>query len=276
VSAAGTAVAPPDVAAAQWCSGRLRHVREVPFRHAFEYRLRMLLLDLDRLDEAFADCRWCRLDRLGLSSFHRKDHLGGGPDLAGEARQRVEDALGIRPEGRVWLLAQPRFLGFGFNPVSFVFCTASKDDGPEGPLVAILLEVRNTPWNERHVYVLDARDQTGPYRFETDKTFHVSPFLPMDMRYRFRFDFTQDRLRVTKENRADGNRAFAAFMDLKRGPLTASGVAAGIAGLPPTTIKVMAAIYWQALRLWMRGAKYHPHPPRGRDGRELPHGRKHH
>ncbi len=265
-----------EAAPAQWCSGRLRHVREMPFRHAFEYGLRMLLLDLDRLDEAFADCRWCRLDRRGLASFHRKDHLGGGPDLAGEVRQRVEDELGFRPEGRLWLLAQPRLLGFGFNPVSFVFCTASKDDGPEGPLVAILLEVRNTPWNERHVYVLDARGQTAPYRFETDKTFHVSPFLPMDMRYRFRFDFGQDDLKVTKENLDDGSRAFAAFMHLKRGPLTTSGVLAGILRLPPTTIKVMVAIYWQALRLWLRGAKYYPHPPRGRDGRELFHGRKHH
>lgn len=269
---AGTVTA----ASAEWCSGRLRHVREQPFRHVFEYRLRMLLLDLDRLDESFAACRWCRLDRPGLASFHRADHFDGSTDLAAEVRRRVEVELGFRPQGRVWLLTQPRLLGVGFNPVSFVFCTAEPHAGPEGALDAILLEVRNTPWNERHVYVLDARDQTAPYTFETDKTFHVSPFLPMDMRYRFRFDLRQDRLRVTKENLADGKRAFVAFMDLKREPMGSVGLLGSILSLPPTTIKVVAAIYWQALRLWLRGAKYHPHPPRGRDGREWLHGRKHH
>lgn len=252
-------------AALELCSGRVRHVREAPFRHAFSYRMRMLLLDLDRLEEAFAGQRLMRLDRWGPVSFRRRDHLDGGPDLAASVRSRVETELGFRPSGRVWLLAQPRLLGFGFNPVSFVFCTAAGGDGPESAIEAILLEVSNTPWNERHVYALDCRNQDGPYRLESDKAFHVSPFLPMDMRYRFRFDLDAARLRVTKENWQEGTRVFAAHMDLERRPLTNAGLAAGMAGTLPTTIKVFAAIYWQALRLALRGARYHPHP-RGRAG----------
>lgn len=227
--------------------------------------MRMLLLDLERLDEAFAGRRLMRLDRFGLVSFRRSDHLDGGPDLAASVRDRVETELGFRPGGRVWLLTQPRMLGFGFNPVSFVFCTAPGGGGPERAIEAILLEVSNTPWNERHVYVLDCRGQSSPYRLECDKSFHVSPFLPMDMRYRFRFDLGDSHLRVTKENWQDGVRVFAAHMDLERRPLTRAGLAAGLAGTLPTTVKVFTAIYWQALRLVLRGARYHPHP-RGRAG----------
>ncbi len=262
-------------AAVELCSGRVRHVREAPFRHAFDYRMRMLLLDLDRLDEAFAGRRLARLDRWGLVSFRRSDHLDGGPDLAASVRTRVETDLGFRPTGRIFLLTQPRVLGFGFNPVSFVFCTAAGGGGPEDPLQAVLLEVSNTPWNERHVYTLDCRDRTGPYRLESEKSFHVSPFMPMDMRYRFRFDLSAGHLRITKENWQAEERVFVAHLDLERRPLTRAGLAAGIAGMPPTTLKVFAAIYWQALRLTLRGARYHPHP-RGRDDKEMVHGRKHH
>lgn len=255
--------------------GRLRHVRERPFRHVFEYRMRMLLLDLDYLSEALPPSGPYRLDRPGVLAFHRRDHLGGGPDPATDARDRVQAELGFRPAGTVWLLAQPRFLGVGFNPVSFILCTEQPGAGPGEALSAILLEVRNTPWNERHVYVLDCRGRPRPQHFELDKDFHVSPFLPMDMRYRFRFDVQADRLRIGKENHDAAGRVFAAFMDLERQPARAGGWLTEVLATPPTTVKTLAAIYWQALRLWLRGARFHPHP-RGRDGQEPLDGREHH
>lgn len=249
--------------AAELCSGRVRHLREAPFRHGFDYRVRMLLLDTERLEDVFRG-RWLwGLDRFNVAGFHRTDHLDGGPDLAASARRRVESELGFLPEGKVWLLTQPRFLGFGFNPVSFYFLTAPGETRP-GPLLdAILLEVSNTPWNERHVYAMDCRGRSAPWRFELDKAFHVSPFLPMDMRYRFRFDLDDDSINVTKENWQDGVRLFTAFMGLTREPLRATGMARALAGIPPTTLKVFGAIYWQALRLKLRGARYHSHPAGG-------------
>lgn len=242
------------------CSGRVWHVRRTPFRHGFDYGVHMLLLDLDDLDSAFAVHPLWSLDAPNVGSFRTADHLGGparGASLAGRARAFVRERLGFEPGGAVRLLAHPRYLGFGFNPVTFHFCHETRE--PDSALEAIVLEVSNTPWNERHVYVLDCRDQAGPFEFELDKRFHVSPFLPMDMRYRFRFAFEGARLEIVKQNFAGEDCAFAARMALEREPLTRGALTRALLGVP-MTLKVVGAIYWQALRLWAKGARYHPHP----------------
>jgi DUF1365 family protein len=248
-------------------------VRRQPFRHAFDYRVQMLELDLDDLDAAFAGHPLWALDRAALGSFQRRDHLDGSPDLAGAARAAVFERLGFRPGGPVHLLCHPRYLGYAFNPVSFYLCYAEGVEyrvpcaaEPEQPspgahaLDAILLEVANTPWNERHLYALDCRGRAAPYDFEIDKVFHVSPFLPMEMRYRFRFEIDAERFRVLKLNLQDGRVHFVARMELRRRPLTRAGLAGALLRFPPMTFRVIGAIYWQALKLWLRGARYHPKP----------------
>jgi DUF1365 family protein len=252
------------------CSGRLWHLRREPFRHAFDYRLHMLELDLDALDEAFAPHPLWSLDRGNLGSFHRADHLRGeavddepGPrDLAAVARGAVESRLGFRPRGSVHLICQPRYLGYAFNPVTFhLFRSPAASSRRHDALEAILLEVSNTPWNRSHLYALDCRDSEGPWSFELAKDFHVSPFLPMDMTYRFRFELDAAHFRVIKHNLREGKRVFTARMELERRPLDRGALSAALRGMPPMTLKVIGGIYWQALRLWLKGARYHPPPP---------------
>lgn len=249
------------------CSGRVWHVRKQPFRHAFDYRVHMLELDLDDLERAFAGNRLWSLDRRNLGSFRRRDHLDGAADLAGSARTAVAERLGFRPAGPVHLISHPRYLGYAFNPVTFYLfhapgVAAADSSRASHGLDAILLEVSNTPWNDRHLYALDCRGRSGPWNFELDKAFHVSPFLPMDMHYRFRFELDAERFRVTKENLQGGESVFVARMELDREPLTAAGLSGALRGFPPMTLRVIGAIYWQALRLWLRGARYHPRPAR--------------
>lgn len=252
------------------CSGRVWHVRKTPFRHAFDYRVHMLELDLDDLGSAFSGNRLWSLDAANCGSFQRRDHLDGRPDIAGAARDAVAERLGFRPTGPVHLICQPRYFGYAFNPVTF-YLFGSAEPSPLSHdhhlLEAMLLEVSNTPWNGRHLYALDCRNQSGPWQFEIDKAFHVSPFLPMDMRYRFRFELSEERFRVTKENLQGDDSVFVARMDLHREPLSATGLSRALRRFPPMTIRVIGAIYWQALRLWLRGAKYHPHPSGASDGK---------
>ena len=242
------------------CSGRVWHVRRAPFRHGFDYAVHMLLLDLDELEGAFADHPLWSLDAPNLGSFRGADHLGGrfrGGTLAERARGFVHERLGFAPRGAVRLLVHPRYFGFAFNPVTFYFFL--DPDGADEGLEAILLEVANTPWNERHVYALDCRGAAAPWHFEIAKDFHVSPFLPMDMTYRFRFMLEDGRIEVVKQNFREGDCVFAARMALAREPLARPALSRALLGFP-MTLKVVAAIYWQALRLWSKGAVYHPHP----------------
>jgi DUF1365 family protein len=275
VNAGATALTANHVSHHRVCAGRVWHVRTEPFRHAFDYRVQLLELDLDDLETAFAGHRFWSLDRFGIGSFQRRDHLGGAIDLAGAARAAISRRLGFHPRGRVHLLCHPRYLGYTFNPVTFYLfyredrgdslaaAAANPDPSPDPHgLEAILLEVTNTPWNERHLYALDCRGRASPFTFEIDKAFHVSPFLPMDMRYRFEFEIDAARFRVTKENLQDGRRYFIARLELDRKPLTHGALTRMLLHFPPMTVRVIAAIYWQALKLWLRGARYHPKPAR--------------
>lgn len=257
-------------------AGRLTHRRREPFEHRFDYPLCMLLVDLAGLDRLFAG-RWLwSVDRRNLVELRTADHLpeeGGGP-LEARARDAVERRLGFRPRGAVRLLTHPRHLGYAFNPVSFFLCYDGFYDGcyehrdaahdaayghDQGQLAAILAEVTNTPWNDRHVYALDCRGREQ-LTFRVPKRLHVSPFLPMDMAYRFVFRLDAGRIVVHKENLQDGRVVFSATLDLERRPLTGSEMAGALLRYPLMPWQVVGRIYWQALRLWWKGARYHARP----------------
>ena len=241
--------------------GEVRHTRQRPRRHAFRYRLFLLYLDLDELDDVFHG-RWLwSCNRTNIVSFQERDYLPSAPGtrLAERARAVVADHLGRRPQGPVRLLGHARHFGHIFNPVSFYYCFT-----PDGStLDAIIAEVHNTPWNERHCYVLDARtgdgDQ-GRYHFRVAKTFHVSPFLAMDYVYDWHLTLPAERLHVALSNERAGRRDFTAALDLQRRPLSGPQLAGALARHPAITAKVTAAIYWQALRLWLKGVPVQPHP----------------
>jgi DUF1365 family protein len=232
--------------------GTVNHRRHAPTRHALHYRVFMVLLDLGELDHVFAG-RWLwSIGRPNLASWRREDHLGDpAVPLDRAVRDLVERTLGRRPEGPVRLLTHLRSWGLGFNPVSFYYCHAA-----DGSLDAIVGEVNNTPWRERHPYVLDARTSLS---FRFPKVFHVSPFMGMAQEYAWRFSEPGGRLAVHMQNFEGGRPIFDATLALARRPLSGPALARALVLFPAMTAKVIAAIYWNALLLWWKRTPYHPH-----------------
>jgi DUF1365 family protein len=243
--------------------GTLAHARTGPRRHGFGYRVYMLYLDLDELPALLAGPGPLRAGRFGLLSFDRADYLAGAarPDdpvgarsLAEAARDRAEAALGHRPAGPVRLLTHVRALGYVFNPVSFYFCFGA--DGRS--LEAVVAEITNTPWGERHTYAVRAGPDGAVQAFA--KAFHVSPFFGMDQRYRWSFGLPGERLAVEMRNEEDGREVFRAVLSLRRRAWSGGALWRAALGLPLMAWKVHAAIYWQAFLLWVKRTPCFPHP----------------
>lgn len=243
--------------------GRVRHRRRQPVSHAFEFPLFMMYLDLDELDEVFRG-RWLWSTRRPAPlRFHRGDHLGDpSVDLGEAVRDRVEARAGVRPRGPIRLLTQLRHFGYVFNPLSLYYCLGARGRGLE----AVVAHVSNTPWNERHSYVLipGTGDAGGPpHRIRVDKEFHVSPFMDMDMAYHWTLSEPGPRLDLRIENRQrDGTRLFDAALDLERREISATSLARVLAIHPLMTFRIVAGIYRQAFRLRRKGVPVHPHPGR--------------
>ncbi len=239
--------------------GWVRHRRFSPTQHQFRYRVSMLFLDLDQLDDAFRGSRLFKLERRGLASFRRQDHLGD-PERPLQAcvRELVRERTGRAPSGAIRLLTQPRYFGYVMNPVSFYYCY---DDA--GELDTIVAEINNTPWGERHCYVLDPSSNHGTAktrRFRFAKDFHVSPFMPMDVDYDWRFVAPGERLAVHMINLDDGVACFDASMTLERRAMTPASLRRSFFRYPLMTVKVISAIYWQALRLRLKKTPFYEHP----------------
>lgn len=239
--------------------GDVMHARYAPKRHAFRYRVFNTLLDIDNLDTVHASCRWFSVNRFNLFSFHERDH---GPADGSSLRawtERILQAAGINPvDGRIELLCFPRVLGYVFNPLSVWYC---RDH--DGNLQAVIYEVRNT-FGERHSYVVAPRTgclQDGETRHAL-KGFHVSPFMPMAMQYRFCVTPPGEHLEVLiDEYDEDDQHVLRARLRGVRRPLTDAVLLKCFVSIPLMTIKVIAMIHWQALRLYLRGFRFHRKPP---------------
>lgn len=245
--------------------GDVVHHRRYPRVHRFRHDVAMLYLDLGEIGPALE--RRPLLSFRGWAPLHFRDadYLPERATRLDESvRDRVETGIGHRPTGRVCLLTQVRTWGHVFNPVSFYFCF---DEGRQAP-VATLAEITNTPWKERHVYVVDHRDgaSDGPARAEFDKAFHVSPFFDMDLRYRWRVGHPRETLDIHMENLRDERSLFTAALRLKRRPLSRTELAKVLLAHPWITVRIVAAIHWHALRLWLKGVPFVPHPSKRAEG----------
>jgi uncharacterized protein len=265
--------------------GWVRHRRFEPVEHEFSYRLFLMYLDLDELPEVLDPYPLWSARRPALARFRREDFMGDPARPPTEcARDAVEAETGARPAGPVRLLAGLRYLGHSFNPVSFYYCF----DSDAMRVEAVVADVENIPWGERHAYVLARGRREGPVLSdELDKSLHVSPLMGMDQIYAFRADEPGERLAVHIESRpqaggatggarrepreapgmarsASGEtraaKSFDATLSLRRRELSRPLMAKLLARYPAMSLQVVAKIYAQSLRLKLKGARYFPHP----------------
>lgn len=252
--------------------GSVFHKRTSPKLHAFRYDVFMVYLDLDELDAFFSLSRWWSCTGWALARFKRADFHGDKTIPLTEAvKKTVEQQLGFRPEGPVRMLANLRYFGYIMNPLVVYYCFDKQGE----KLEAMVAEVNNTPWNEKHPYVLDCRSnqkqgsQPKPspantvaapnlalHRHEFEKAFTVSPFNPVNMTYLWQSSLPAKQLIIHIQNTQAGQQVFEASLALKREPATAQSLRNCLIRYPFFTVKVITAIYWQALKLFVKGVPF--------------------
>ncbi len=243
--------------------GTIRHRRFRPVENSFRYRLFMMYLDLSELDAVFSIHPFWSTERRNLAVFRRRDYPGDSRvDLDVSVRAWIQSCTGEWPTGPIRMLTHLRYFGISFNPVSFYYCF----DGRNHTVEYIVAEVRNTPWLEFHRYLFapweNRHSSAGWHRYEFEKRFHVSPFMEMAIRYDWRFRVPGERLNVHMVNHRGGQRVFDASLDLQRREIDRRSLSKVLLWYPPMTAKVILMIYWQALRLWWKGAPFFTHPAR--------------
>lgn len=240
-------------------SGWIAHRRFVPKGHAFRYRIGLLYLDLDEQDAVLGLSPLAGSGRFAMFGFRERDYLrqytGDGWRLSDAVRHVVTESLGLAPNGKICLLTQPRTWGLAFNPVSFFYCFNDR-----GHLVAIVCEVTNTPWRERYHYVLPASGE-GHQHVAVAKAFHVSPFLPRNLEYRMSFSPPDERLGVHMANWQGEEKVFDATLNLHQQALSRKALHRHLLLFPWMTAKTCLSIYWQALRLALKGMPIFAHEP---------------
>ena len=243
--------------------GWVRHRRFHPKRHELRYQLFMMLLDLSELDSVFSGSKLWSIDRWAPARFKRSDFLGDPKiPLDKAVRLKVEKETGVYPQGAIRLLTNLRYFGFIMNPISCYYCF---DDNEK--LQFIVAEVNNTPWDERHCYVLPCDPNSRYQRISFNKDFHVSPFNPMDIRYDWRSSDPEQQLRLNMQNwrqeqEPQGSELleFDATLVLQREEITTKSLRRVILQYPLMTVKIVLAIYWEALKIWAKGVPFVAHP----------------
>ena len=246
---------PPDAAAALYF-GEVMHARLKPMGHRFSYRVMSLLIDLDRLGAADRQSPLFGVNRAALYSFNEADHGERDGSSLRLYAQRCAAEHGIDlTGGSVRLLCYPRLLGYTFNPLSVYFCHRS-----DGGLALVIYEVRNT-LGDIHCYVLPVKPgelSEAGLRQQQEKLFYVSPYIEMAMRYHFRVSPPAERVRLRILETDREGPLLAASFNGRRRDLTSGALLRSFFALPLVTFKIVAAIHWEALRLWVKGARLVP------------------
>ncbi len=239
-------------------TGTIRHRRFEPARHEFTYPLFMAFLDVERIPELMKVSPLASHERFNWASFRQRDHFG---DPAVPLRERLErDAAkqGVHlPAGQIFLLTNLRYLGYNFNPISLYYCYT-----PEGVLETILAEVNSTFGESRNYWLSGANRIPAPRRdlYRCPKAMHVSPFMPMDLDYRFVLPPPGEQLLAHMNTLQGEHSVFDATLELRREPWSASSLHRALLRFPWVTAKVMAAIHWEALRLYFKKVPAFTHP----------------
>jgi DUF1365 family protein len=240
-------------------AGTVVHQRLRPRRHRLKYRLAQGLFDLDELDDVTARLRFLSRNRFNLFAFHDRD-FGDGSDtpLRAQIEVHLRDA-GLAPDGGpIRLLAMPRVLGHIFNPIAIWFCHRS-----DGSLLAIVYEVTNT-LKQRHSYLIPVTGEAeGAIRQSCAKTLYVSPFMDMDMAYDFAIRPPGERVQIVVNGKDEEGPLISASFAGERRPLTDRALLRIFLTFPLITLKTVAGIHWEALKLWMKGVRIRraPAPP---------------
>lgn len=246
---------PRDYASAIY-RGTVRHRRFSPKNHEFSYDVFMMYLDTEELEEIFSLSPFWSTKPWAIARFKRTDfHIDNNsrtrntklPSLDESIRNTVEQATGSRPKGPIRMLINLRYWGYSINPISTYYCF---DEWQR--LVAIVAEVKNTPWNERHAYVLSGDDFSQKQQCTFAKKFHVSPFNPMAMHYQWQSTTPAKTLAIHLENWQDGTLVMDATMALHRQPIDRKSLHRILIHFPFMTVKILLAIYWQALKLYVK------------------------
>lgn len=240
-------------------SGQVMHHRLRPREHTLRYRVFWMLLDLDELDQMSRSLRFFSRNRFNLMGFHDADHGDGSETPLRVQATRLLERRGVDiGSGAIRLLTMPRVLGYVFNPISLYYCHR-----PDGALAAMIYEVTST-FRERRAYVLPVAPEDGRVgRIDqaTGKGLYVSPFMDMDMRYAFKGAVPDDRLNLAIDGLDSQGLLIATAMRGRRRALSDRALLAAMAAMPLLTIKVVAAIHWEALKLWLKGVPLTRKPP---------------
>lgn len=219
----------------------------------------MCYFDLDEMPELLQRCWLWSMRRPALARFRRRDYFGSeNIPLKTAISRYLQEQTGIVCDGPVRLLTHLRYFGYGFNPISTYYCFDRHEQ-----LVGIVTEINNTPWGEKYCYafaISEGSNNGTTTRFDFDKTFHVSPFLPMGMQYQWQFSSPAQKLAMHFENYRDQQKVFDATLSLKKVPFNAGTRAGLLIGYPLQTVKVIMGIYWQAARLWLKKVPFYDHP----------------